>query len=217
MTRRLLVVGLFLLLLAACSPDDWANRLPYAGPVEKGIDQGAFLPGSKIQYLGKLEDRALVSVDGKETEKKIGDPLEWKEDVLRGVNVDQTYRVVLVNEQTLHAAGTVRVIIWNAVPQPELANTSAPIHFKLPVGYHVDRGTAIPGTLITYQGKTDQGAKLKGIEGLTYRQVGETIRWEGRLVEGLWVRLDLRTALIGEETLDVIGTADLWIVPQTGL
>ncbi len=184
--------------------------------VEKGIDQGAFLPGSEIQYLGKSEDRALVSIDGKETSKKVGDPLEWKQDVLRGVNVDQTYRVVLITEETLHAVGTVRVIIWNAVPRPEPANTSAPIHFKLPVGYHVDRGTIIPGTMITYEGKSDQGAKLGGVEGEPYRQVGDAILWEGKLVEGVWVQLDLRTALVGEETLDVIGTADLWIVPRAG-
>lgn len=214
--RRWFVLSLFLLLLAACSPDDWTNRLPYAGPVETGIDQGAFLPGSEIQYLGKSEDRALVSIDGKETRKKVGDPLEWKQDVLRGVNVDQTYRVVLITEETLHAVGTVRVIIWNAVPRPEPANTSAPIHFKLPVGYHVDRGTIIPGTTITYEGKSDQGAKLGGVEGEPYRQVGDAILWEGKLVEGVWVQLDLRTALVGEETLDVIGTADLWIVPRAG-
>ena len=90
--RRWLVSGLILLLLAAGSPDDWTNRLPYAGPAEKGVDKGAFLPGSEIQYLGKSGDRALVSIGGKETSKKIGDSLEWKEDVLKGVNVDQTYR-----------------------------------------------------------------------------------------------------------------------------
>ena len=214
--KRWLVVVLFLLSVAACSPDDWANRLPYAGPVEKGIDKGAYLPGSAIQYLGMSGDRALVSIGGKEATKKVGDPLEWKEDVLRGVNVDQTYRVVLITEDTLHAAGTARVIIWNAVPQPEPANTSALIHFKLPVGYHVDRGTVIPGTVISYEGKTDQGAQLGNVEGYEYRQVGESILWEGKLLEGVWVQLDLRTALIGDETLDVIGTADLWIQPRTG-
>jgi hypothetical protein len=214
--KRWFVLGLVLLFLAACSPDDWTNRLPYAGPVEKGIDKGAFLPGSEIQYLGRSGDRALVSIDGKDTEKKVGDPLEWKQDVIRDVNVDQTYRVVLITDDTLHAAGTVRVIVWNAVPEPEPADTSAPIHFKLPVGYHVDRGTVIPGTVIAYEGKTDQGAELGNVEGHPYRQVGDSILWEGKLREGVWIQLDLRTALVGDETMDVIGTVDLWIVPRAG-
>jgi hypothetical protein len=211
--RKWLVLGLVLLFLAACEGNEWFYRLPYAGPVEKEIAKGEALPGAPIRYLGKTDDGARVSIDDKQATKKIGDSLDWRQDVLPGVDVDQTYRVALITEDTLHVAGTARIIVRDPRPQAEPANTEAPMHFKLPVGYHVDVGTIIPGTVITYVGKTDQGAELGNIEGYEFRKVGDSIVWEGKLREGFWVGLDLRTVLITDSTLDVVGTADLWIVP----
>jgi hypothetical protein len=212
MTRRLFFL-LTLLLLTACTSENWTDRLPYAGPVEIGIDRGGFLPGTGIQYLSKTQDGAQVLIGEKKALKKIGDSLDWKADVLKGVNVDQTLRVALITEETLHAAGTVRVIVLSPVPQPEPLNTSAPVHFKLPVGYHVEKGQAIPGTVISFLGKTDEGAHLGNVEGYAYRRAGDSIVWKGKLREGVWIELDLRTVIVTESVLDVVGTADLWIAP----
>jgi hypothetical protein len=208
------VFGLVLLFLVACTPDEWSNRLPYAGPVEKGIEKGQFLPGTPIQYVGKTADGAQVLIEDKRASKKIGDSLDWWAEAPPSVDVDQTYRVALITEDVLHVAGTARIVVRNPEPQPEPANTAAPMHFKLPVGYHVDQGTVIPGTTITYVGKTDQGAELGNMEGYAYRKVGDSILWQGKLREGIWIELDLRTMLITDSTLDVVGTADLWIEPQ---
>jgi hypothetical protein len=83
------------------------------------------------------------------------------------------------------------------------------------VGYHVQRGEVIPGTVVTYAENTPEGARLEGLdEGYPYRKLGDSIVWEGKLREGLWLRLDLRTALVTDEVLDVVGTAELWIEPS---
>jgi hypothetical protein len=211
--RKWLILGLILPLLVSCNLDDWSNRLPYAGPVEIGIDRGESLPGTNIQYLGKTEDGAQVSIGGKQALKKIGDSLDWKGDVLGNVTLDQTYRVAFIAEDTLHVAGTTRVIIPNPKPQAEAANKSASIHFKFPAGYHVEKDEAIPGSVITYLGKTEQGARLGNIEGYEYRKVGDSIAWEGKLRERIWIELNLRTALVTDSTLDVVGTVDVWIAP----
>jgi hypothetical protein len=211
--RKWLVLTLIILLLAACGSQDWTQELSYAGPAEVGIDQGQFLPGTDIRYLGRTADGAQVSIGGKQALKKVGDSLDWKGDVLPGVNLDQTYRVVLIDEDVLHVAGTVRVAIEDPQPQAEPANESAPIHFKLPVAYRVDKDAAIPGTVVTYLGKTDQGARLGNIDGYEFRQAGDSIAWTGKLREGVWVDLVLRAALISDNSLDVVGTADVWIVP----
>ena len=84
----------------------------------------------------------------------------------------------------------------------------------LPVVYRVERGEAIPGTTITYEGQEPEGARLGNVEGYPYRRVGDSILWEGKLLPGLWLDLLARTALIGEDQLDVVGTADRWIRPQ---
>lgn len=210
--RKWLVLVLLLFLLVGCA-EGWGDRLPYAGPVEIGIEQGGFLPGTRIQYLYKTEKGARVAIDDQETTKKTGDSLDWRADMVPAVDVDQTLRVAIITEETLHTAGTVRIIVAGPNPQPGPPNTSAPVHFKLPVGYHVEKDKTIPGTTITYLGKTDQGAHLGNIEGYAYRKLGDSITWEGKLREGIWIALDLRTGLILDNQLDVVGTADLWITP----
>jgi len=210
---RKLIFPLMLLLLTACTTEEWANRLPYAGPVEISVRKGEFLPGTDIQYLSKTKDGAQVLIGEKKALKKIGDSLDWKGDMLKGVNVDQTLRVALVTEEALHTAGTVRVIVSNPVPQAEPLDTSAPVHFKLPVGYHIEKEQVIPGTAIGYLGKTDDGAHLANVEGYCYRQAGDSIVWEGKLRDGVWIELNLRAMLITDNVLDVVGTADLWVAP----
>jgi hypothetical protein len=200
------------LTLTGCA-EELSNRLPYAGPVEKSMEAGQYLPGTGIQYLAKTEDGALVSIGGQQATKKLGDSLEWKTDMVAGVSVDQTLRIVLITEDTLRAAGTARVIVANPEPSPEPANSAAPVHFKLPVGYHVEKGSVIPGSTITYLGETPDGAELGGIGGYAFRRVGDSITWEGKLRAGVWVKLNLRAMVIRDEQLDVLGTADLWITP----
>jgi hypothetical protein len=201
-------------LLATCTSGDWHQELSYAGPTEISIDKGQFLASTDIQYLAKAADGAQVSIGGQPALKKIGDSLDWKGTILAGVTVDESLRVVLISEETLHTAGTVRVDIATPSPQAEPVNESAPVHFKLPVAYRVDQDAAIPGTVITYLGKTDQGARLDNIQGYEYRQAGDSITWQGKLRDGVWLDLNLRTVLILDGSLDVAGTADVWLVPS---
>ena len=211
--KKWLILGLMVFLLAACE-NEWINRLPYAGPVEIQVAKGDFLPGTDIQYLGKSAEGAQVAIGDKTEAKELDDPLDWRGDMVRGASVDQTVRVTAITEDTLFTDGTVRIIVSNPTLEAEPANTSAPVHYQLPVGYHVDKGATIPGTTITYLGTTDEGAHLDGPEGQTYRAVNDSIVWEGKLREGIWILLDLTVMQITDETLDVLGTADLWIEPQ---
>ena len=211
--RRGVVLLLIVGLLAACGPGDWINRLPYAGPVERTLDRGAFLPGTPIQYLGQSDEGARLSIEGREKVKEIGDRVDWKEDVTAGVNLDQTYRVAQIGAESLHLAGTVRVIVQNAVPRPGAANREAPIHFQFPVGYHVKVGQVIPGTTLTFLGVGEGGAELGNLAGDPYRRLDDPILWEGALGSNIWLALAVRPTLISDEQLDVVGTADLWIQP----
>jgi len=215
MARRLLwiIIPFLVAAMAACAPEDWTNRLPYAGPVEIAIQRGESLPGTDIQYLGETERGAQVLIRDSQVTKEIGDSLDWKGEMVDQVSVDQTLRVVFFTEQTLQTAGTVRVIVTNPTPTAEPADVEAPVHFKLPIGYRVDQGQAIPGTPITYVGQAEEGAELGNVEGYPYRKLGDSIQWEGKLRDGIWLQLNARTAFVTEERLDIIGTADLWIRP----
>ncbi len=85
------------------------------------------------------------------------------------------------------------------------------MHHTVPVLYWVDRGKAIPGTTLTYQGKTDQGALLGGVEGYPYRKTADSILWEGRLRDRVWLQLEGRTGLFDDDRLQVLGLATVWV------
>jgi hypothetical protein len=203
-----------ILVLTACGAQNWRESMAYSGPIEIGIEQGAFLAGTDIQYLGETSDGAQILIGSQRATKRIGDSIRWEGTMAPGVTVELSLRIVFSTQEKLQTAGTVRVTVEGAQPVAEAADTSTPVHYVLPVAYRVDRGAVIPGTTITYEGQDPEGARLGNIEGYPYRRVGDSILWEGRLLPGLWLDLVARTALIGEDQLDVVGTADLWIRPQ---
>jgi hypothetical protein len=203
-----------ILVVAACGPQNWRESMAYSGPIEIGIEQGSFLPGTDIQYVGETDKGAQILIGGQQATKRIGDSLRWEGEMVPGVMVDLSLRIIHVGEDTLQTAGTVRVTVQGARPITGAVDPSAPVHYVLPVAYQVDRGTAIPGTTITYEGQETEGARLGNIEGYPYRRIGDSILWEGQLLPGLWLDLGGRAALIGEGQLNVVGTADLWIRPQ---
>jgi hypothetical protein len=215
MTRRVfwIVSVLLVAVLLACGAEEETSQLSYAGPVEISIERGAFLPGTDIQYVEETEAGALVLIGGSQATKKIGDSLDWEGEMAGQVSVEQNLRVVFFTEATLQTAGTVRVNVDRPAPAVGAADVQAPVHFKLPIGYDVEKGQAIPGTTITYLGQTEDGAELGNVEGYPYRKIGDSIQWEGTLGDGVWLQLNGRTALITEDRLGVVGTADLWIRP----
>lgn len=212
--RSALLLLLLGLALTACGSQNWRENLSYTGPVEIGIDEGTFLAGTNIQYLGETSEGAQVLIEGQRATRRIGDSLKWSGEMAPGVAVDLSLRIIFITRNQLQTAGTVRVTIQGPQPVAEAADTSAAVHYVLPVVYRVDRGSAIPGTTITYEGEEPEGARLGNVDGYPYRRIGDSILWEGKEVPGVWLDLVVRTAIIGEGQLDVVGTADLWIRPQ---
>jgi hypothetical protein len=213
--NRWLVFGLMLLLLVGCVPygPGEGDGLQYNGPIERGIEGGEFLPGTNIQYLTKTEDGARVAIGGQEAVKKSGDSLNWAGDLFDGAAVDLALRVTLITETDMRVVGTVQIDISDPAPVAGQPNTGAPISYKVPVAYHVEKNGTIPGSVVTYLAKTDEGAQLGNIEGYAYRRLGDSITWKGQLRDRVWIELDLRTVLITDDALDLAGTAELWFAP----
>jgi hypothetical protein len=213
--NRWIVLGLAVLLLAGCVPFSAGDGegLQYSGPLEKGIDKGDVLPGTDIQYVGKTEDGAEVLVGEQRAIKKTGDSLNYEGELMAGVTVDLTLRVTLITEGEMRVVGTVQIAVADPAPQEGPVDTSAPVSYKVPVAYHVPRDSTIPGSTVTYLGKTDEGAELGNVEGYAYRQPGDSITWKGLLRDRVWIELDLRTVVFTDDALNVAGTAELWITP----
>jgi hypothetical protein len=210
------VLGLLLVGVVSCGPSSGKGsvELAYTAPVEISVKAGENLPGTSIRYVGKSEKGAEVLIAGQHAFKQKGDSLDWKGDPVEGASVDLSLRILWFTEETLHLAGTGKVVVRQPAPQPALIQEDWPLKFSnAPVTYGVARNEYIPGTTIEYLGKEGEGAHLGGIDGYPYRKGADSILWEGKLREKVYLRLNVRVLYIGENSLRVGGTASIWIVP----
>jgi len=214
-TGLLAVMLTFLLLTtAACGGKSSPEELTYTAPFEIGITAGNFLPGTEVQYRGITDGMAEVYVKGKRALKQKADSLSWQGQVRDGVSLDLELRVLWFDESTLHVGGTAKVTVTGAHVQDATPPQEATLMFgNAPVLYTVQKGQAIPGALLTYEGKTDDGAELGGMDDYPYRKIGDSIVWAGAIRENIWLQLDVRVTVYTEQTLTVTGFASLWIEP----
>jgi len=214
--KAFVVLGLLLVGVVSCDlgPGRGPVKLTYTAPVEISVKAGENLPGTSIRYVGKSENGAELLIAGQHALKQKGDSLDWEGDPVEGVSVDLSMRILWFTEEALHLVGTGKVVVRQPNPQPAFIQDDWPLKFtNAPVTYGVDRNEYIPGTTIEYLGKEEEGAHLGGIDGYPYRKGADSILWEGKLREKVYLRLNVRVLYIGEDSLRVGGTASIWIVP----
>ena len=211
----LAVLGLLLLFLPTCQrkPPGGPVELLYTAPFETGIEKGSDLPGTGIRYVGLSDKGAEILIDDQTAFKQKGDSLDWKGSPVENVDLDLTLRVLWVTEQTLHVGGTAQVTVRD--PRPEAASIpEVPVKYSnAPVTYRVEKGGYIPGTLVEYVSKAEEGIELGGIEGYPYRKLGDSIVWKGKLREKVFLQLNVRVIFIAESFIRVAGTAAVLLAP----
>lgn len=189
------------------------GELVYNAPIGLSVDVGSFVPGTDIKYVGSSDKGAQILIGDQIAYKQRADSIDWRGSPVADVDLEINSRVAWFNEQALNVAGTARIVVKNVVPQAAPVG-NAPIEYRAPVGYSIPRGGFIPGTRISYVGSTeDQGAELGGVEGWPYRQMVDSILWEGKLKDNVTLRLDVRVVRFDEESLEVGGLATIGIVP----
>ncbi len=213
--RALLCIGLVLAMVVVVGclrkPGRGSSTLTYRLPTKLSATAGSTIPGTDIRYEGMTKDGARVIIEGQPALKRRGDSLDWSGSPLDGVEVDLKLRVAWVTEDELHLVGTAKVVIEEASPQTEPIVTSSPIKYVGPVAYGVGKEAAIPGSPLTYEGETAEGARLGGMEEYPYRKTGDSILWEGTLRDHVYARLDVRVLQFDNKGLRVGGLVTLWI------
>jgi hypothetical protein len=213
----LVVLGLLLFFLPACQhkPKGGPLELLYTAPFEAGIEQGSDLPGTGVHYVGLSDKGAEILIDDQTAFKQKGDSLDWKGNPLEDVDLDLTLRILWFTEETLYVGGTAQVTVRD--PMPEVASIPAEVPVKFsnaPVTYYqVGKDDDIPGTLVKYVSKQEEGIELSGVEGYSYRKFGDSIIWEGKLKEKVFLQLNVRVIFIAEDFISVAGTASLLLAP----
>ncbi len=208
----ILVLALSMVLVPGCKVGK-PGELVYTAPYEMGVSVGEYLPGTGIRYVGLTDQGAHLTIDGQDAYKQKGDSLEWSGKPVDNAELDFSGRVVWYTETTCHILGTATISIPDADPQVVPNIPEGPLRYRAVVTYRVDKGEKIPGTLVTYKGKTEDGAELEGVEGYPYRKAGDSIVWQGKLREGVYVVVNVRTVFYTDGTLQVAGTAEVILVP----
>ena len=212
----LVVLGLLLSFLPACQrqPEGGPLELIYTAPFETGIKKGSDLPGTGIRYLGLSDKGAEILIDDQTAFKQKGDSLGWKGNPVGNVDLNLSLRVLWVTEETIYVGGTARATVRDPMPEAASIPTEAPVKYSnAPVTYQVKKGDYIPGTLVKYVGKQEEGIELSGVEGYPYRKLGDSVVWEGKLLEGVFLQLNVRVLFIAEDFINVTGTAALLLSP----
>jgi hypothetical protein len=200
------------LVLSGCLPGvGLPDTLTYNGVTEYSVPVGGTLPGTDIRYVGYRVNGAEVLINDQQALKKLGDSLDWKGTPTPGVDVSLAQRIVFISEQRLQTVGTVRVTVQNAAPASAQFPDQPSHSYKVVVTYTVKRGEAIPGTLISYAGKTENGAELRGVTGYPYRKLGDSIGWSGRLRADTYLQTTLRVIAYTDDFLQVGGLATLGV------
>ncbi len=207
-----LAMALSMMLVPACKVGK-PGELVYTAPYEMGVGAGEYLPGTGIRYIGLTDQGSYLTIDGLDAYKQKGDSLDWSGKPVTNAKLDFTGRVVWYTETTCNVLGSATITIADAKPQVVANIPEGPLRYRAVVAYRVDKGEKIPGTLVTYKGKADDGAELEGIEGYQYRKAGDSIVWQGRLRDGVYVVVNVRTVFYTDGTLQVAGTAEVILVP----
>lgn len=189
-----------------------AASLTYSLPTTLAINRGETLLTTNIVYHSYTDDGITLLIDGQQAQKRRGDSVNWKGSFMPETETELDLRIVWNTEQELNLAGTAKVLVHQVAPQQGPIITTSPITFSGPVAYGVAKDSYIPGTTLTYVGKTVQGAELGGLfNEYPYRQIGDSIVWEGTLRTDVFVRVELRTVQFDDNGLRLAGIATLWL------
>jgi hypothetical protein len=204
---------ILLIVLSGCTPKavKQSTRITYNLPTKLTVKIGERLPGTDIQYESLAERGAYLRINGQSALKRKGDSVDWEGEPLPGVSVDLSLRVAWYTEEELHLVGMAKIVVNEIQPREMPVAITTPIRYTGPVVYSMGRGAVIPGSTITFEERTEQGAKLGGISGYAYRKGGDSILWEGCLRERVHVRLDLRVLQFDDQALRVGGVVTVWI------
>jgi len=210
----MIAIGLALILtvvLAGCSllGSGPAGTLTYNGATDQAVPMGQNLTGTDIRYVGYSDAGAQVLIGDQQAVKKPGDSLDWSGTPVPGVDVVLSQRILTANAERLQTVGTVRVTIQNVSPQAAPFPDKPTFSYKVAITYTVKKGEMIPGTLVTFKGKTDQGAELAGVSGYPYRKLGDSIGWTGRLRANAYLDTTLRVIAYADEFIQVGGLATI--------
>jgi hypothetical protein len=193
------------------------GSIAFAGPTERRINPGEWIPGTDIQLIGLGENGADFQIEGMHVQRRVGDSLDYDGTWRGASDVEYTLRlrIYLIGENYVRVAGVHRVVIGNIQPSLQPVNVDNPA-LTVPYTGSADLGSTIKGITYTYMGPNERGAELGGLgDGeYPYRKQGDSITWIGLLRPDIPARFDLRVIRYSDNSLQTAGTVKLKLPEQ---
>ncbi len=84
--------------------------------------------------------------------------------------------------------------------------------YDAPVSLSIKVGTLLPGTSISYNGKSATGAANVLLAGLVApKQIGDTVDWEGTPAPNVNLKLNTRVATFDDQSITLVGTGHVQV------
>lgn len=230
-----LLAGVLLLATLACSlpsfgggdgvepsPTPPGDSITFTVPAyTAGLQPGGFVPGTRLQYVGRNGDAFDVVIDGLPAVKRTGDSFIWEGILAPGIFANYNLRLATVIFGEMRVAGPVEITVLNPTPvertdtnlvTASLGFSNALISYYVPVGYN------LPGTTAVYRGlrtggQSGQQGEFSGLTNYPYIAAGDSLVWQGYLRDNFIVAYNLRAITVSEEGVRFAGTAELFILP----
>ncbi len=205
---------------ATISPLSSGDILSFQLPISVlTMEPGETTPYTQLTYEGHEGNIYRVSIDNKPADKRVGDSFRWRGVIAPGVTAHYNLRIApTFSRDNMLVGGSVELGIFNPIPiemDGDPSSGDGLLHFgNIFVDYTVPIGEKIPGTTIAFEGQEDQDAELSGVAGYPYRAVGDSVIWPGILRGNATVRYSLRVVSVREDSLRLLGSAELWISPN---
>jgi hypothetical protein len=186
------------------------------------LEPGSNVPGTRLEFVSSTGDSHQVRINGQDAVRQTNESFLWDGIVGQGVFANYRLRLAMtmgLMRSQLVATGPVELYIFN--PEPEampsldgMIPTRSLYYANIPVSYGpVPVGGRVPGTTLVFEELTGQGVRLSGTTGYPYWAIGDTVHWQGRLRENVFVRLRMPISQADERGLRLGGEAEIWVVP----
>lgn len=184
----------------------------FSGPGERRLTAGEALPGTDIVFTGIEAGQPVFTAAGMRSPRAMGDSLtfdgEWPG--LPGSRYSLHYRIYLVGNGDVRAAGVHQLLVPSISPQMGVtAGGSVELHFLYTDAVLVRE--QIHGTTLEYLGRYERGAQFLGWpqSDYPYREVGDSILWQGALRPEVGADFNLRLLAYGLDGARVGGVVTI--------
>ena len=205
------------------SPTTLPDTIAYLAPAyTASLSPGESVPGTRLTYIARSGDAFEVEIDGQRAIKRRGDSFFWSGIIAPSVYANYRLRLATTIFGALPVAGPVELVVFFPQPVQAAALVEPPAGLKfsnIVLDYRVPLNERLPGTTVVYEGLEEQGlagqetrlARIGGLAGYPRLAVGDSLVWNGRLRDNVWIRYNLRALALDETSLRLVGTGDFWI------